>query len=616
MCALKSRHEEAMSDMKRRLEEEHHAIGFKDQALEQEITKSREAEEKLKLAEQVMSELRERAQKEEQAHVAEIWKHKTAFVELMSNQRRLESELARTVKKADVSKRELEQAATTVDELSSEVVRLKKDVEQKDKVLTAMLRKSKIDTADKQMLLKEVKITKAKKKQAELEAEKWRKMWQSQRQGSRRGMLKGSSRYYEEAGGCSSKSTITELEMEGRGFERKRQHLADYFEAESRMERELEVGIEESSMTCVECVDRYPSYVDDKPASEEFHQLQDWIRMEAEKFASILEKQHNAEIEAFTEQMSITERRSSRLQDILSDKNEELDSLKERLICHASANTESTKEIESDSEKRSEITYKESNEENVSPPTTATDTCLSESPLDVQPEPEIEEEKEVAMDPGTGFPETICTEEVTGASLRRKELPWKNDILALGVSYKIKRLKQQLVVLEKIAGIRVTKKPMDEGSSGKTCHDAGPKNKGYEAAMSLVTKQVKRYQSLEGKIDDLCSRLEEIDRGGRRSELDQKGRSSNETQKLEQFLGETFQLQRYMVATGQKLLEIQSKINSSFSGKKNEIGLDKKMGLNLAQFGEIMKSLFRDVQRGLEVRIARIIGDRGGASCF
>lgn len=264
MVALKSRHEEAMSDVKRRLEEEQRAIGFKDQALEQEITKCREAEEKLKLAEQVMSELRERAQKEDQDHMAEIWKHKTAFVELMSNQRRIEAELARTVKQADVSKRELEQAAVTVDELSSEVVRLKKDVEQKDKVLTAMLRKLKIDTADKQMLLKEVKVAKARKKQAELEAERWQKMWQTQRHGSRKG-LKGSSRFYGDGGGCSSKSTITELEMEGRGFERKNQHLADYFEAESRMERELEVGIEESSMTCVECVDRYPSYDDDKP---------------------------------------------------------------------------------------------------------------------------------------------------------------------------------------------------------------------------------------------------------------------------------------------------------------------------------------------------------------
>ncbi|KAJ4768252.1 Ribonuclease P protein subunit P38-like protein [Rhynchospora pubera] len=645
MCALKSRHEEAMSDMKRRLDEEQRAIGFKDQALEQEMKKCREAEEKLKLAEQVMSELREKAQKEEQDHMVEIWKHKTAFVELMSNQRRLEAELARTVRQADVSKRELEQATTTVDELSSEVVRLKKDVEQKDKVLTAMLRKSKIDTADKQMLLKEIKVTKARKKQAELEAERWRKMWQSQRHGSRKGVLKGSLRYYGEAGG-SSKSTITELEMEGRGFERKKQHLADYFEAENRMERELEVEIEESSVTCVECIDRYPSYIADKPASEEFHQLQDWIRMEAEKFASLLEKQHNAEIEAFTEQMRLKDERlesfkwrllsteiekkriqcqieglnrdlqhyqdeSSRLQAILSDKNEELDSLKEHLICHASANIESTKEIESESEKRSEITYKESTQEIVSPPTSATDTCLSESPLNVQVVQEIEEEKEVTMDTGTGFTEAnICPEEVSETSLPRKDLPWKNDILALGVSYKIKRLKQQLIVLEKLAGVRADKKPVDEGTSDKTCDDARPKSKGYESALLLVNKQVKRYQSLEGKIDDLCSRMEEIDRGGRRNDPD-KGMTSDETEKLEQFLEETFQLQRYMVATGQKLLEIQSKINSSFSGKK-ETGLDKKVGLNLAQFGEIVKSLFRDVQRGLEVRIARIIGDLEG----
>jgi chromosome segregation ATPase len=270
MVALKSRHEEAMSDVKRRLEEEQRAIGFKDQALDQEITKCREAEEKLKLAEQVMSELREKAQKEEQDHVAEIWKHKTAFVELMSNQRRLEAELARTVKQADVSKRELEYATVKVDELSTEMVRLKKDVEQKDKVLTAMLRKSKIDTADKQMLLKEVKIANVRKKQAELEAERWQKMWQTQRHGSRKGVLKGSSRYYGEASGCSSKSTITEMEMEGRSFEHKKQYLVDYFEAESRMERELEIGIEESSMTCVKYVDRYPSYVEDKPGMDNF----------------------------------------------------------------------------------------------------------------------------------------------------------------------------------------------------------------------------------------------------------------------------------------------------------------------------------------------------------
>jgi hypothetical protein len=265
--------------------------------------------------------------------------------------------------------------------------------------------------------------------------------------------------------------------------------------------------------------------------------------MEAEKFASILEKQHNEEIEAFTEQMRLKDERlesykwrllsteiekkriqcqieslnrnihhyreeSSRLQAILSTKSEELDSLKEHIICHASTSIGSTQEIGSDSEKTSEITYNKSNQENVSPTTTVTYTCLSESPLAAQPVPEIEEEKEVAMDPGTGFPEMTCTETATEmASVPRKELPWKNDILALGVSYKIKRLKQQLVVLEKLAGVRVSKKSADEGTSGKTCNDAKPKHKGYESTMLLVNKQVKRYQSLEGKIDDLCSRM-------------------------------------------------------------------------------------------------------------
>jgi hypothetical protein len=265
--------------------------------------------------------------------------------------------------------------------------------------------------------------------------------------------------------------------------------------------------------------------------------------MEAEKFASILEKQHNAEIEAFTEQMRLKDEKlesykwrllsteiekksiqchieglnrniqhyreeSARLQATLTDKSEEMYSLKEHLICRASTSIGSTKEIETDSEKSSEITYKESNQENASPLTTVTYTCLSESPLEAQSVPEIEEEKEVAMDPGMGFPETICTEAATEmASVPRKELPWKNNILALGVSYKIKRLKQQLVVLEKLAGVRVSKKSADEGSSGKTCNDARPKHKSYEPTMFLVNKQVKRYQSLEDKVDDLCSKM-------------------------------------------------------------------------------------------------------------
>ncbi|RZC08857.1 hypothetical protein D0Y65_015532 [Glycine soja] len=48
--------------------------------------------------------------------------------------------------------------------LSLEITKFHKDLEQKDKILFAMLRKSELDTVEKQMLLKEVKLSKARRK--------------------------------------------------------------------------------------------------------------------------------------------------------------------------------------------------------------------------------------------------------------------------------------------------------------------------------------------------------------------------------------------------------------------------------------------------------------------
>lgn len=78
---------------------------------------------------------------------------------------------------------------------------------------------------------------------------------------------------------------------------------------------------------------------------------------------------------------------------------------------------------------------------------------------------------------------------------------------------------------------------------------------------------------------------------------------------LGNFLEETFQLQRYMVATGQKLMDVQSKITGNISGGD---GLDESVGFNMEQFAGVIRTLFRDIQRGLEVRVARIIGDIEG----
>lgn len=87
-------------------------------------------------------------------------------------------------------------------------------------------------------------------------------------------------------------------------------------------------------------------------------------------------------------------------------------------------------------------------------------------------------------------------------------------------------------------------------------------------------------------------------------------KSRGKTKTLENFLEETFQLQRYMVATGQKLTEIQSKIAVGFVVAAEELA--KSASFDIKRFADSVRTLFQEVQRGLEVRIARIIGDLEG----
>lgn len=98
-------------------------------------------------------------------------------------------------------------------------------------------------------------------------------------------------------------------------------------------------------------------------------------------------------------------------------------------------------------------------------------------------------------------------------------------------------------------------------------------------------------------------------------------RKKEKTSTLEHFLEETFQLQRYIVATGQKMMEIQSKIVSGFVGVAEEMEKSAS-GIDMKRFSESIRNLFHEVQRGLEVRTSRIIGDlegtlaREGMICF
>lgn len=84
-------------------------------------------------------------------------------------------------------------------------------------------------------------------------------------------------------------------------------------------------------------------------------------------------------------------------------------------------------------------------------------------------------------------------------SLSTSNPPWRMDLFTLGVSYKIKRLKQQLMMLERYIG-----KPESQEIE-ETNSDTG--KRALSLLIALLNKQVTRYQSLQEKIDDLCTRM-------------------------------------------------------------------------------------------------------------
>lgn len=196
--------DETISDMNDKMKDMELLVQSKDKALGELEQKLKETEEKLTKAESVAEELRENAQRAAQEHSSELLKHKTAFFELVSNQRRLDADMGRALRQVEASKREInvvldqkEESVVMVQKLSAEIVKMHKDLEQKDKILSAMLRKSKLDTTEKHMLLKEIKLSKAKRKQAELETERWKVVSESRHERhSLRSMLeKANSRF-------------------------------------------------------------------------------------------------------------------------------------------------------------------------------------------------------------------------------------------------------------------------------------------------------------------------------------------------------------------------------------------------------------------------------------
>ncbi|CAH1415168.1 unnamed protein product [Lactuca virosa] len=163
----------------------------------------------------------------------------------------------------------------------------------------------------------------------------------------------------------------------------------------------------------------------------------------------------------------------------------------------------------------------------------------------------------------------------------RRESPWKVDGDSSGVSAKLKLLEQELQNLENIGSNDLLKVP------------------------SLMRKQAKRYQALSGKIDDLCRRMEN-------DPCEPNVGLEFRTQRQTEFLLEALRLQQRASETGQKLMALQTETGNGNGCNYGSDLVEGRARLTTRLALNSIRNNFRDIQRNLEIWLARIIGDVEG----
>ncbi|CAN6860908.1 unnamed protein product [Brassica oleracea] len=590
---MEKRKRTSLSELQERLKEKDGLVQSKDKEIEEEKLKRQEVEEKLVKSEKEVQELREIKERDVKEHSSELWRQKKTFLELASSQRQLEAELSRANKQIDAKRHEVE-------DLSLEMVKMRKDLEAKDRILAVLLKKSKLDIAEMHTLLMEAKM-----KQDEDEAKSWRSNSKSRR--SLRSMFAfettskptktnsvGSITHIDEhvewnkdpnvvpeIMGSYSNDDFSELgngvvHFEGaNGVARKRENMSfgeeDFCIRVIGKKQEIEIGVlpehEKIEALCLHLMN----------SELESNRLRSCIEGQSQEMSQ--SRHNNTKVEE-----SVAMRKQhfkTQLKSFMSHKN------------NTSYRRKNTKAEELQVQERvfgpkegSKEHATEKGRESYSP-----DELRHLTLKAAQSDAEEESEKDTLL---TENGKADGKEESESQPSSTNNPPWRMDLHALGVSFKIKRLRQQLMMLERYIGKQESQE-IDKISSSDT---------GKRALLLLITllnKQVTRYQSLQEKIDGICKKMH----------VNDTGKTS-----LEHFLDETFQLQRYIVATGQKLMEIQSKITSGFVevlvGFITTESSSASSSFDPERFAESIRSLFQEVQRGLEVRISRIIGDLGG----
>ncbi|KAL6638655.1 hypothetical protein ACP70R_023766 [Stipagrostis hirtigluma subsp. patula] len=166
----------------------------------------------------------------------------------------------------------------------------------------------------------------------------------------------------------------------------------------------------------------------------------------------------------------------------------------------------------------------------------------------------------------------------TKNAVPRRESPWKVDVESSGVPAKLRLLEQELINLEKVVNGDLSKIPL------------------------VMRKQVKRYQTLAGKIDDLCKRMQTSD------PCDSTLSSEFRTQRQTEFLLEAFHLQHRATETRQKLGTLQTETAKSSFG--DDLTAEAKICTRRALSS--IRNNFKEIQRSLEIWLARILGDLEG----
>lgn len=672
-----TKNEEAILQLNSKIKDKELLLESRNKFLEQEEQgKRKELELKLDRANNMLKEVRDTAYKETTEQSTQLWKHKTALMELVSNQRQLEAEMGRALRQLEASKEELdsvlkqkEESVFMVQKLSMEVRKMRKDSEQKDKILSAMLRKSKIDSAEKEILLKELKVSKARRKQAELETERWRPLYRSRHGRSARADPDYQMRSMIEGSSCVKE--VHTIEPTSSHNQKSRSHITNNRVHPGDSERED--GMDQKEQRVMKFPP--PTVADDTHWKKMVNlQLEGWVEPETERKTDIIEERHRLEMDAFVEELRLKDEKleafnwrflsveleSRRLQSHIEGLGQDPSHLKEENLKLEASSMEQQSEVISLKDKMASLhlhhlQYQKMNsksspktpdpsheyawsnakvirererEEELKPllvriPTVMESKKEDETPLENKSQgtiPEVMEsheevKKEVEMDPGHGVQEYAACPVVVKVidklasgelSLHEKENhPWKMDLHSLGVFYKIKRLNQQLFMLDKLAGTHTSKEK--RANCDNECQQLKTV---LLYVMPLLNKQVSRYQTLQESTNNLCQRMYD-------NNADSSNRDANivktkkEIRKLENFLGEMFHLQRYMVATGQKLIEIQSRMASelaSCSAQDSEIHT----GFNMKRFANSISTLFREVQKGLEALISQMIGELEG----